>query len=561
MGFANWADYKRVFMHIGKTIRMNIWILLVLFLVSCDTSHSNFVPIEDAEEYGFDTTPPKILTTDPIDGATDVPVNTDITIVFDEPMNTSNIPDQSFQLSNGIKISLTYDDNTFVLTPLSPLDFSTLYTITIPGYVEDAFGNEMGKDYTWSFITETENIPPEVVSTNPMPDELNISPDVEIRIEFDEAIDPDSVTSESVIVGEGLPGTVIADGSTIIFNPSISLFSGTTYTVTISGNIMDSAGNMMGFPYSWSFTTRPLSVDLGKICNLLAGAQPEYMYALDQDNTCLYIIDLSSQQVVYRVDIPFIWPAVPSSFAFSPMNESLYIVSDLSRRIFVCDLNSFTFTDTYFSLSLLVFGALDIEVAPNLRRIYTLYEDATGHSLSIMNLDTNIILLDESIIGSSLILDEASLKVFSCSGSSLYKYSIYGDALSLEQTMDLGSHINHLAISPDGLRLAVCCDDFLYDVETDDIENILGHWDLDSPPTYASFHPNADIIFVTSQDDMLHVMNSISHQPINSVNFTNSGDYAIISPNSDGSIVAGFSYNTTNNTDYDLYFFADELGL
>jgi len=101
---------------------------------------------------GQDTTPPNVLTTAPSGHATDVPVNTDVTINYDEPINPATF---DASISGGVTFNASFenDNRTVVLDPDADLDYFTTYTVTIAAGVEDAAGNPTADPYSFDFTT------------------------------------------------------------------------------------------------------------------------------------------------------------------------------------------------------------------------------------------------------------------------------------------------------------------------------------------------------------------------------------------------------------------------
>ena len=101
---------------------------------------------------GEDTTPPRVLATEPADGATDVSLNSQIRVTFSE-----EIFDPEFVVKNtqGARIqgTTTLDDTKKVATfaPAQSLRPGTTYTVELSGAI-DTWENEMAP-YTWSFRT------------------------------------------------------------------------------------------------------------------------------------------------------------------------------------------------------------------------------------------------------------------------------------------------------------------------------------------------------------------------------------------------------------------------
>ena len=102
---------------------------------------------------GGDTTPPVLIgtnPTDPDDGATAVPVASDIVLRFSEAVQAGT---GSFTLSNGTDVrviavndsQVTISGSTVTINPATDLVAGTTYTLTAPaGILEDAAGNDFG---------------------------------------------------------------------------------------------------------------------------------------------------------------------------------------------------------------------------------------------------------------------------------------------------------------------------------------------------------------------------------------------------------------------------------
>jgi hypothetical protein len=115
---------------------------------------------------------PQVAAVSPPDGTDDVDPTTAVTARFDEPMNASTINGNTFQLRGPggglVGADVTYDTGTRTarLNPHSALSRSTAYTATVHGglppgaAVEDAHGNRMEADRTWSFTIADPPPPP-----------------------------------------------------------------------------------------------------------------------------------------------------------------------------------------------------------------------------------------------------------------------------------------------------------------------------------------------------------------------------------------------------------------
>jgi hypothetical protein len=110
------------------------------------------------------STSPAVTSVTPAAGATNVSRSSAITITFDRAMDPTTLNASTIFLQdssgNVVPATLSYNasTNTVTLTPSSPLNAVTTYTMTVHGgnsgpRVRDQFGNFLAADYTWSFTT------------------------------------------------------------------------------------------------------------------------------------------------------------------------------------------------------------------------------------------------------------------------------------------------------------------------------------------------------------------------------------------------------------------------
>ena len=98
---------------------------------------------------------PIVVSTIPIRGAVDVPLNQTITATFNEKMKPSTFTNASFTLtgSEAIKGTVTYSGIIVSLKPTSNLAPFSTYTGLVKASVKDLMGNALQADYTWTFTT------------------------------------------------------------------------------------------------------------------------------------------------------------------------------------------------------------------------------------------------------------------------------------------------------------------------------------------------------------------------------------------------------------------------
>ena len=205
---------------------------------------------------------PTVLSTDPLDLATNVALNKVINATFSTAMNASTITAAStFTLKQGttsIAGSVTYAGTTASFTPSSSLQSGKTYTATISTAAKDLAGNAIASNYVWTFSTGT-IIAPTVLSTDPLDLATNVALNKVINATFSTAMDASTITAASTFtLKQGttpIAGSVTYSGTTASFTPNSNLLGNTTYTATISTNAKNLAGNAMASDYVWSFTT------------------------------------------------------------------------------------------------------------------------------------------------------------------------------------------------------------------------------------------------------------------------------------------------------------------
>ena len=126
-------------------------VTLVFSSISCKKKEVNYA----------DTTPPRVVSTYPANGATDVSVNIDkIEIDFSEDIDSSSATFASLKMNKPIYGTIRIKENKLVISPFYPLEYDTRYKITVTTKVTDLFGNHLKSPYTFSFTTEHDTIPP-----------------------------------------------------------------------------------------------------------------------------------------------------------------------------------------------------------------------------------------------------------------------------------------------------------------------------------------------------------------------------------------------------------------
>jgi hypothetical protein len=101
--------------------------------------------------------------------------------------------------------------------------------------------------------------PPVVVSVTPEDEASDIEPDAEIEIEFSETLDPETVTSDSIVVRDGdriVSGELDFSGTTATFTPDESLTLLANLSVTVTTGVTDLEGTELEEEFVSSFQVR-----------------------------------------------------------------------------------------------------------------------------------------------------------------------------------------------------------------------------------------------------------------------------------------------------------------
>ncbi|MGB8524224.1 MAG: Ig-like domain-containing protein [Candidatus Acidiferrales bacterium] len=223
-----------------------------------------------------DTTPPTVIATLPVAGATSVPTNQTITATFSEAMDSSTITaNGTFALAvagaGGATVPGTvgYAGTTATFQPASPLAANTEFTATITTAAEDLSGNALAANFVWSFTTGAgpDTTSPTITLTAPASVGMNVPLNAAVSATFSKDMNPLTVTAPATFTlavagagGASVAGNVTYDSVSQIatFTPAADLTISTQYTATITNAATDLAGNPLvagTTPNPWSFTT------------------------------------------------------------------------------------------------------------------------------------------------------------------------------------------------------------------------------------------------------------------------------------------------------------------
>ncbi len=206
--------------------------------------------------YG-DSIPPTLSTSNPVDAATGVAVNSNIVLTFSEVVQrgTGLIEIHSDSATGAVvesydaatSTNLSFSGSTLTINPTADLSNSKTYFVTIAsGAVKDTSNNSYSGNTTYDFTTVADTIPPTVTTFSPASAATGVAVKSNIVLTFSEAIQRGTGTIE--IHSGSANGTTVStydvatntsnltfSGNTLTINPTNDLASdGTHYFVTLA---------------------------------------------------------------------------------------------------------------------------------------------------------------------------------------------------------------------------------------------------------------------------------------------------------------------------------------
>ena len=214
-----------------------------------------------------DITPPKVISTIPVDAATAVAFNSKVSATFNETMDPLTITTSTFTVMQGATpvvgtVIYAGTGSTATFTPSASLTPNTVYTATVTTGAKDLAGNALAADFVWHFTTgpSPDTTPPLVMSTIPIDTATGVAINSKMSATFNEAMDALTINTSTFTLMQGaapVSGTVnyAVTGSTATFTPSANLAPNTLFTATVTTGAKDLAGNALTANFVWHFTT------------------------------------------------------------------------------------------------------------------------------------------------------------------------------------------------------------------------------------------------------------------------------------------------------------------
>jgi hypothetical protein len=194
----------------------------------------------------------------PEDGASSVPVSSQIVLGFSEPMDGPSV-EAALSASPAIQGALSWNGTILTLSPDAELEFDTVYNLSVAGSARDLSGRGLDGDgdgtgggindsFTWSFRTAERVIPPPRVEfVFPAADATGVPVDTGISVTFSKPMD--RALSEGAVTVDGSraapPGYSLswdALNLTLTLRPSANLSFGSDHRVRVAGSAASADG-------------------------------------------------------------------------------------------------------------------------------------------------------------------------------------------------------------------------------------------------------------------------------------------------------------------------------
>ncbi len=258
------------------------------------TLAANVVSVEgvalcDPVTWSFNTASPVIQASIPAEGQSETPLETDIRVIFNTPMD-QEITGSVFSIVNeageAVPGAITWEDNgaELVFTPLTRLDLGMRYTVQVGARARAATSAPLENPHSWTFTT----VPyPALVVTAPQDGAEDVDVAEPVRLAFSGALDAATLARRITITPTVENPYTYFDVAANVYNLSWEKQPQTEYCVQLKPGIADVYGNVITTSYRSCFVTgdlpafiAPASADSAVT---LDASQPSQLYFLLQN--------------------------------------------------------------------------------------------------------------------------------------------------------------------------------------------------------------------------------------------------------------------------------------
>ena len=212
----------------------------------------------------LDSTSPSTVVTNPIHGASNVPVNSPLSFEFSEQIDPTSLEtcncyvnDVALNEKAEGTFSLSDDKTIITFSPNQSLHTGQTYQVSISN-VKDLAGN-VNNQSSINFTTSAflDKTPPQIVATTIVNGDSNIPTNAQLRVLFDEPISAASAKQLTITQNDIailVKRSIEDDGHVLTVSPVVPLTANTSYKLQI-GVVSDLSGNLLQQVQNISFST------------------------------------------------------------------------------------------------------------------------------------------------------------------------------------------------------------------------------------------------------------------------------------------------------------------
>lgn len=200
--------------------------------------------------------PQKIGFITPTMGLINISRNVPVTVSFSRPVDRTSITTSTFAFTQGATpvagtFIFEFGDTVVTFRATATLAASTAYTLSLTQGIKSVDGVPLDGPFIGSFTTGTgsDTVSPTITMT-PIHGATNVPFNTSIVLTFSEPINPNTVNAATVLVmsqGEVRAGTITfgQQNTFAVFTPASPFFPTASATVTVLGQVTDTAGNLL----------------------------------------------------------------------------------------------------------------------------------------------------------------------------------------------------------------------------------------------------------------------------------------------------------------------------
>ena len=214
-----------------------------------------------------DTVQPIVLSTVPVNAATNVATNSTITLIFSKPLNPLTVTARNVHIfiqQTGFAVAGTYSLNntasaaTVTLTPAAPVPASSKVFVQVNNVQDYAGNNNQGYSFSFTAAATVDTTPPVVTSVTPPDNSVNLGLDTLVSLTFSKSVDPSTITANNIALFAGQTRLSFLaawsqDLRTVTLSPGL-LPENSTIQVVATAGVLDLSGNPLQV-FQSQFTT------------------------------------------------------------------------------------------------------------------------------------------------------------------------------------------------------------------------------------------------------------------------------------------------------------------